>query len=141
MSDSAAFTKTHEALSVNGVELRSILALNFINLQTCFCTDFLDLYLEFDLHSHLSTRIYDKWDDFNFEILNFPHLSSNIPTSPAYGLYISQLIRYSRACSSYSDFVKCHQCLSRKLMNQGYAKERLVLFLKKVHRKVPRPCW
>ena len=35
---------------------------------------FLDLYLEFDLHSHLSTRIYDKRDDFNFEIINFPHL-------------------------------------------------------------------
>ena len=63
--------------------------------------------------------------------INFPHLSSNIRTSPAYGIYISQFIRYSRACSSYSDFVKRHQCLSRKLMNQGYVKERLVLFLKK----------
>lgn len=99
--------------------------------DTASSASFLDLYLEFDLHSHLSTRIYDKRDDFNFEIINFPHLSSNIPTSPAYGIYISQLIRYSRACSSYSDFVKRHQCLSRKLMNQGYVKERLVLFLKK----------
>ena len=51
-------------------------------------------------------------------------LRSNIPTSTAYGIYISQLIR----CS---DFVKRHQCLSRKLMNQGYVKERLFLFLKK----------
>ena len=99
--------------------------------DTASSASFLDLYLEFDLHSHLSTRIYDKRDDFNFEIINFPHLSSNIPTSPAYGIYISQLIRYSRACSSYSDFVKRHQCLSRKLMKQGYVKERLVLFLKK----------
>ena len=97
------------------------------------------IHLEFDIHSHLSTRIYDKRDDFDFEIINFPHLSSNIPTSPAYGIYISQLIRYSSS-SSYSDFVKRHQCLSRKLMNQGYVKERLVFFLKKVHRKVPRTC-
>ena len=68
---------------------------------------------------------------FYFEIINFPDLSSNIPTSPSYGIYISQLIQNSRTCSSYSDLVKRHQCLSRKLMNQGYVKERLVLFLKK----------
>ena len=105
--------------------------------DTASSASFLDLYLEFDIHSHLSTRIYDKRDDFNFEIINFPHLSSNIPTSPAYGIYISQLIRYSRACSSYSDFVKRHQCLSRKLMNQGYVKERLVLFLKKFIGRYP----
>ena len=105
--------------------------------DTASSASFLDLYLEFDIHSHLSTRIYDKRDDFDFEIINFPHLSSNIPTSPAYGIYIFQLIRYSRACSSYSDFVKRHQCLSRKLMNQGYVKERLVLFLKKFIGRYP----
>ena len=49
----------------------------------------------------LQTSIYDKRDDFNFHITNFPFLSSNIPTSPAYGVFISQLIRYARACSSY----------------------------------------
>ena len=30
--------------------------------------------------------IYDKRDDFNFHITNFPFLSSNIPSSPAYGV-------------------------------------------------------
>ena len=39
-----------------------------------------------------STTIYDKRDDFNFRIVNFPHLISNIPSGPAYGVYISQLI-------------------------------------------------
>ena len=99
--------------------------------DTASSASFLDIFLEFDSSGHLSTRIYDKRDDFNFEIINFPHLSSNIPTSPAYGVYISQLIRYARACSSYSEFVKRHRCLSKKLMNQGFQKERLVLFLKK----------
>ena len=42
-----------------------------------------------------------KRDDFNFHITNFPFLSSNIQSSPAYGVFISQLIRYARACSSY----------------------------------------
>jgi hypothetical protein len=45
----------------------------------------------------LSTKIYDKRDDFNFEIINFPNMCSNIPSSPAYGVHISQLIRYARA--------------------------------------------
>jgi hypothetical protein len=44
-------------------------------------------------------KIYDKRDDFNFKIINFPNMCSNIPASPAYGVYISQLIRYARASS------------------------------------------
>ena len=54
---------------------------------------FLDLYLEFDDSGQISTKIYDKRDDFNFKIINFPNMCSNIPASPAYGVYISQLIR------------------------------------------------
>ena len=48
-----------------------------------------------------TSRFYDKRDDFNFHITNFPFLSSNIPSSPASGVFISQLLRYARACSSY----------------------------------------
>jgi hypothetical protein len=33
----------------------------------------------------LSTKIYDKRDDFNFKIINFSNMCSNIPASPAYG--------------------------------------------------------
>ena len=54
----------------------------------------MDLYLEFDDSGQLSTNIYDKRDDFNFKIINFPNMCSNIPASPAYGVYISQFIRY-----------------------------------------------
>jgi hypothetical protein len=43
-----------------------------------------------------------KRDDFNFKIINFPNMRSNISASPAYGVYISQLIRYARASSNYS---------------------------------------
>ena len=77
-----------------------------------------------DLH----TSIYDKRDDFNFHITNFPFLSSNInyiPSSPAYGVFISQLIRYSRACSSYECFMLRARRLSSKLLTQGYLAERL----------------
>ena len=61
---------------------------------------YLDLLLSIGRDGQLHTFIYDKRDDFNFHITNFPFLSSNIPSSPAYGVFISQLIRYTRACSS-----------------------------------------
>ena len=62
---------------------------------------YLDLLLSIGRDGQLRTSLYDKRDDFNFHITNFPFLSSNIPSSPAYGVFISQLIRYARACSSY----------------------------------------
>ena len=73
----------------------------------------------------LRTSLYDKRDDFNFHITNFPFLSSNIPSSPAYGGFISQLIRYARACSSYECFILRAMRPSNKLLGQGYVKERL----------------
>ena len=56
---------------------------------------YLDLLLSIGRDGQLHTSIYDKRDDFNFHITNFPFLSSNIPSSPAYGVFISQLIRYA----------------------------------------------
>ena len=53
------------------------------------------------------------------------NLSSNIPSSPAYGVFISQLIRYARACSSYECFILRARRLSSKLLKQGYIVERL----------------
>ena len=47
-----------------------------------------DLLLSIGRDSQLHVPIYDKWDDFNFRISNFPSLSSNISSSPAYGVYI-----------------------------------------------------
>ena len=61
-------------------------------------TSYLDLHLEIDIEGRLRTKLYDKGDDFNFPIVNFPFMCSNIPAAPAYGVYISQMIRYARAC-------------------------------------------
>ena len=57
--------------------------------------DYLDLTFIIDSGGKLSTRLYDKRDDFDFHIVNFPFLSSNIPSGPCYSVYISQLIRYA----------------------------------------------
>ena len=47
---------------------------------------YLDLLLSIERGGQLHTSIYDKRDDFNFHITNFLFLSSNIPSSPAYGV-------------------------------------------------------
>ena len=62
---------------------------------------YLDLLLSIESDGKLRTSLYDKRDDFNFHVTNFPFLSSNIPSSQAYGVFISQLIRYARDCFSY----------------------------------------
>ena len=48
---------------------------------------YLDLLLSIGRDGQLRTSLYDKRDDFNFHITNFPFLSSNIPSSPAYGVF------------------------------------------------------
>ena len=53
---------------------------------------YLDLHLEIDSEGRLRTKHYDKRDDFNFPIVNFPFVCSNILSAPAYGVYISHLI-------------------------------------------------
>ena len=68
----------------------------------------------------VSFKIYDKRDDFNFEIVNFPFLDGDVPRSPSYGVYISQLIRFARVCSNVDDFNNRNLFLTAKLLKQGY---------------------
>ena len=65
-------------------------------------TPFLDLDLSIT-NGIVSSNIYDKQDDVKFEIINFPFLDGDVPSSPSYGAYISQLIRFARVCSNGSD--------------------------------------
>ena len=68
----------------------------------------------------VSSKIYDQQDDFNFEIANFQFLDGDVPRSPCYGIYISQLIRFARVCSNVDDFNNRNLFLTAKLLKQGY---------------------
>ena len=94
---------------------------------------YLDLLLSIESDGQLRTSLYDKRDDFNFHITNFPFLSSNIPSSPAYGVFISQLIRYARVWPSYECFILRAAQLSSKLVGHGYVMERLKSSLRKFY--------
>jgi hypothetical protein len=88
--------------------------------DTAMATSYLDLHLEIDSEGQIITKLYDKRDYFNFPIVNFPFICSNIPVTLSYGVYISQLIRHSRTCGSYSDFCDIGLLLTRKLLNQHF---------------------
>ena len=51
--------------------------------------DYLDLTFFIDSGGKMLTRLYDKRDDFDFHIVNFPFLFRNIPSGTSYGVYIS----------------------------------------------------
>ena len=93
---------------------------------------YIDLLLSIGRDGQLHTSIYDKRDDFNFHITH-PFLSRNVPSSPAYGVFISQLMRYARACSSYECFILRVRGPSSKLLKQGYLVERLKSSLRKFY--------
>ena len=75
--------------------------------------------------------IYDKRDDFIFRIVSFPHMDSNIPVNPAYGVYISQVVRYARVCTSKVDFMNRLRGLSLRLRQQGFVTNLLQKSLNK----------
>jgi len=78
----------------------------------------IEIWNSSDNEGLLRTKLYDKGDDFNFPIVNFPFICNNMSAAPTYGVYISQLIRYFRACGSYHDFIN-GLLLTRKLLNKG----------------------
>ena len=72
---------------------------------------FLDLHLSIS-NGFVSSKIYDKRDDFDFDRVNFPFLDGDVPSRPSYGVYISQLVRFARVCSHVDDFNTRNKCLT-----------------------------
>ena len=87
-------------------ELTSSETTESTSVASCF-----DLLFIRDNSNNITTKLYDKHDTFGFHIVNFPFMSSNIPSAPAHDVYASQLIRYARCCSNYSDFLSRHRAL------------------------------
>ena len=94
---------------------------------------FLDLHLSIS-NNIVSTKIYDKRDDFDFEIVNFPFLDGDAPCSTLYGVYNSQLIRFARASNYVADFNTRNKLLTQKLLKQCYRYHKLGKIFSKFHR-------
>ena len=81
------------------------------------------------------TEVYDKRENFYFNIVNYPYMCSNIPAKPTYGVYVSQLVRISRIYDNYVSFVKRHQLLTKRLIKQGFWYSKLSVSFKKFSRR------
>ena len=86
-------------------------------------------------YGRVTTKIYDKRDDFDFDIVNFPFLDGYAPRRTSYGAYISQLIRFARASSNLSDFNCRNKALTAKLLMQGYHYFKLRKAFSKFYRR------
>ena len=57
----------------------------------------LDIHLSI-ANGFVSSKMYDKRDDFDSDIVNFPFLDGGVPRRASYGVYISHLIGFARVC-------------------------------------------
>ena len=94
---------------------------------------FLDLHLSIS-DGFIKTKIYDKRDDFDFDIVKFPFLD-DVPRSASYSVYISQLIRFARVSSHVDDFNTRNNVLTAKLLRQGYRYHKLRKTFSKFYRR------
>ena len=69
-------------------------------------------------NSIVSSKIYDKRYDFNFEIVNFPFHDGDVPRSPSYGVNICQLISLAIVCSNVDDFNNRNLFSTAKILNK-----------------------
>ena len=80
-------------------------------------------------------KIYDKRDDFDFEIVNVPYLDGDIPRRASYGVYIPQLIGFARVSNHISDFNTRNKLLTAKLLHQGNRYHKLRKAFSKFYRR------
>ena len=75
------------------------------------------------------------FEDFDFDIVNFPFLDGDVPRRASYGVYISQLIMFARVCNHVADFNARNKCLPAKLLQQGYRYHKLRKTFSKFYRR------
>ena len=87
------------------------------------------------LDGFVSFKIYDKRDDFHFDIVNFPFLDGDVPRTTSYGVYIFQLIRFAKVSSHLADFNARNRSLTAKLLQQGYRYHKICKVFSKFYRR------
>ena len=101
----------------------SKLQLNKANTSDTEAT-FLDLHLSIS-NGFVSSKIYDKRDDYDFDMVNFPFLDGDVPRSTSYGVYMSQLIWFASVSSHVTDLNARNKSKTVKLLQQGYRYHKL----------------
>jgi hypothetical protein len=108
--------------------------------------NYLDLNIYID-NNKFKIGLFDKRRLFNFDILGFPHIMSNIPPYIASNTFLSQIGRFTKICGNNpEDFKHNMQLLILKFTQNGFSKNILFkLFskfrLKNVHTRVFLNCF
>ena len=120
------------------LSLHLYLSLNVLQLNKANISDTEAPFLDFlyVANGFVSSKIYDKRDDFDFDTVNFPFLDGDVPRRASYGVYISQLIRFARVCNHVTDFNARNKCLTTKLLQQGYRYHKLRKTFSKFYRRL-----
>ena len=95
---------------------------------------FLDLLLSIS-DGFVKTKLFEKRDDFDFDIVIFPFLDVDVPCSTCYDVYISELIRFARVSCHVDDLNTRNKTLTAKLLRQGYRYHKLRKVFSKFYRR------
>ncbi len=87
-------------------------------------SNFLDINLKLDGNA-ISTTVYNKVDEFNFDVIRLPESSSNIHSSIGYNTFYSQIIHFARICSNINAFECKIQTLCSAFISKGFGKTKL----------------
>ena len=95
---------------------------------------FLDLYIYLE-NGDFHTRLFDKRDNFGFDIVTMPFSCSNVPSKMFYGSIGAEFLRISRATSKIEDLTRnCKQLLSRTLKENGQMRRIKFSLIKMIQR-------
>ena len=111
LNDDSTFEKHYKDIYPTKLELKKE------NINNC--ASFLDLYI-YMKNGELHTRLFDKRDNFGFDIVRMPFYCSNVPSKMFYGSVGAEFLRISRATSKIEDLTRnFKQLLSRMLKQNG----------------------
>ena len=75
--------------------------------------------------------LYDKRNDYNFNIISLPNFKSNVPILPTYSVIYSQILRYFNATNDINNLCDNIRALNNKLINQNFSKQGIRLQVSK----------
>ena len=94
----------------------------------------LDLNIEI-IEGEFKCSVYDKRDDFKFNVVQFQPLCSNQPRNVAYGVFTSQVIRYFRICNDMDNFIARVKIIYTEFIKLGYHASKLQSLYTQISRK------
>lgn len=129
INDNNIFEQNYNKIYPNSLELIKI------NISP-FCANVLDLSISINRRGNATIDIYDKRNDFNFNVTVFPDIVSNISTDMCYKVFRSQIIRYSTICTTKIHFENNTFDLMSRLTLRNFSQRKMNKIFYKIKRTI-----